>query len=90
MPAELESVILELPEVRDCAVIGKRDRESGEIPKAYVVPSDGVVLNKQHILDYVAEQVAGYKKVREVEFVKSVPRSPAGKILKEQLVRDTQ
>lgn len=90
MPAELESVILELPEVRDCAVIGKRDREAGEIPKAYVVKSDGVVLNKQHILDYVAEQVAGYKKVRAVEFVKSVPRSPAGKILKKKLVRDTQ
>ena len=86
-PAELESVILELPEVRDCAVIGEKDCDAGEIPKAYVVPSDGVVLTKQHIFDHVAGQVAGYKKVRVVEFVKCIPRSPVGKILKQQLVR---
>ena len=89
-PAELESVILELPEVSDCAVLGKKDPEAGEIPKAYVVPREGVELTEEHIFDYVAGQVAGYKKVREVEFVKSIPRSAAGKILKQQLAQGSQ
>ena len=88
-PAELESVILELPEVRDCAVLGKKDPEAGEIPKAYVVPVEGVNLTEQHIFDYVAGQVAGYKKVREVEFVDSIPRSAAGKILKQKLAQSS-
>ena len=89
-PAELESVILELPEVRDCAVLGKKDPQAGEIPKAYVVPREGVELTEQTIFDYVAGQVAGYKKVREVEFVKSIPRSAAGKILKQELAQGPQ
>ncbi len=89
-PAELESVILELPEVRDCAVLGKKDPEAGEIPKAYVVAGAGVALTEQRIFDYVAGQVAGYKKVREVEFVESIPRSAAGKILKQQLAQGSQ
>ena len=90
IPAELEAVILELPEVSDCAVMGKKDPQAGEIPKAYVVPRSGVPLTAQRVFDYVAGQVAGYKKVREVEFVESIPRSEAGKILKRQLARGAE
>ena len=85
-PAELESVMLEMVEIRDCAVVGKKDPVAVEIPKAFVVKRDGAALTKQQVIDYVAEQVAGYKKIRELEFVESIPRSPAGKILRRKLL----
>ena len=85
LPAELESVILELPEVRDVAVIGVRDRFGSETPKAYVALRPNRSLTAQAIQSHVKSQVAGYKQVREVEFVNSIPRSPAGKILRRLL-----
>ncbi len=88
-PAELESVMLEMTEVRDCAVVGKKDPVAVEVPKAFVVIKDGAALTKQQVMDYVAEQVAGYKKVREVEFVGHIPRSPAGKILRRTLLENS-
>ena len=88
-PAELESVMIEMAGVRDCAVVGKKDPVAGEIPKAYVVKNDGAALTKQQVMDYVAEQVAGYKKVREVEFVGHIPRSAAGKILRRTLLESS-
>ncbi len=85
LPAELESVILELPEVRDVAVAGVRDRHGAESPKAYVTLHPGRALSAAAIQGHVKSQVAGFKQVRAVEFVDSIPRSPAGKILRRRL-----
>ena len=54
-------------------MIGKDDLESGEIPKAFV-------------MGFVAERVATFKHVREVEFIDAVPKNPSGKILRRTLV----
>ena len=85
LPAELESVILELAEVRDVAVIGVRDSHGAESPKAYVALHPNRKLSAQRIQEHVKSQVAGYKQVRKVEFVSTIPRSPAGKILRRLL-----
>ncbi len=85
LPAELESVILELPEVRDVAVVGVRDTHGAEVPKAFVMLHANRSLNAEKIQAHVRSQVAGYKQVRSVEFVDSIPRSPAGKILRRTL-----
>ena len=85
LPAELESVILELDEVRDCAVIGAPDAEAGEIPVAFIAIKDGRKLDGDAICEHVAKQVAGYKQIRRVEIVERIPRSPAGKILRREL-----
>ena len=85
LPAELESVILELTAVRDVAVVGVRDEHGSESPKAYVALRPGRELTAEAIKSHVKSQVAGYKQVREVELVASIPRSPAGKILRRLL-----
>jgi len=83
-PAELEAVLLTNPHIKDCAVIRSPDEEAGEVPKAFIV-SDGT-LTEEDVLSFVAEQVAPHKKVRRVEFVDSIPKSPSGKILRRVLV----
>jgi acyl-CoA synthetase (AMP-forming)/AMP-acid ligase II len=85
-PAELEAVLLTHPGVADAAVIGVTDSESGEeIPKAYVVTQPGAELTDAEVMDFVAGQVAPYKKVRQVAFIETIPKSASGKILRKDL-----
>jgi acyl-CoA synthetase (AMP-forming)/AMP-acid ligase II len=83
-PAELEAVLLTHPAVADAAVVRKPDAMAGEVPKAFVVLK--APATAQELMAWVAERVAGYKRIREVEFTHSIPRSPAGKILRRLLV----
>jgi long-chain acyl-CoA synthetase len=85
-PAELEAVLMEHPAVADAAVIPKRDMESGEIPKAYVVARQGQEVKVEELMRFVEEKVAPYKKVREIEFVETIPKTPSGKILRRELI----
>ncbi|MDQ3460502.1 MAG: 4-coumarate--CoA ligase family protein [Deinococcota bacterium] len=87
-PAELEAVLLTHPAVSDAAVIGLLDEEAGEVPKAFVVRKEpeGKEVGEDAIMSFVAERVAPYKKLRKLEFVAAIPRSPAGKILRRVLI----
>ncbi|KAK7252536.1 hypothetical protein RIF29_36544 [Crotalaria pallida] len=84
-PADLEAVLILHPEVADAAVMGAHDEETGEVPVAFVVRKDGSVISPKQLMDYVAKQVAPYKKVRKVVFTDKIPRSPTGKILRRLL-----
>ncbi len=85
-PAELEALLLEHPQVKDCAVVGVADREAGEIPKAFVVMKPGSPADGDTLMDFLRNKVAGYKRVRQVELVDTIPRSISGKILRRLLV----
>jgi acyl-CoA synthetase (AMP-forming)/AMP-acid ligase II len=85
-PAELEALLLTHPAVADVAVVPKPDAEAGEIPKAFVVVRPEAVAAAGELIAFVAERVAHYKRVREVEFVDEIPKSPSGKILRRVLV----
>jgi len=85
-PAELEAVLLEHPAVGDCAVVGKPDPVAGEIPKAYVLLRGGAKTTEKELIKFVADRVAGYKRIREVEFVDMIPRSLAGKVLRREFI----
>ena len=85
-PAELEGLLLEHHGVADCAVIAKPDEQSGEIPKAFVVRAKGSSVDDEELIAFVAERVATFKQVREVEFIDAIPKNPSGKILRRVLV----
>ena len=87
-PAELEALLVAHPKVADVAVIGVEDDEAGELPKAFVVAQPGVELTAEELQEYVAGHVASYKRIRIVEFVDQIPKSPSGKILR-RVLRDT-
>ncbi len=84
-PAELEALLITHPAVADVAVIGVPDEEAGELPKAYVVAADGGV-DADALMSWLAEQVAPQKRIRLVEVVDEIPKSPSGKILRRKLV----
>jgi acyl-CoA synthetase (AMP-forming)/AMP-acid ligase II len=84
-PAELESLLMEHPGVRDAAVIPKADVESGEVPKAFVVAATPD-LDLDQVVKFVAERTAPYKKIRDIELVDAVPRNLSGKILRKELI----
>ena len=83
-PAELESLLLKHPKIADVAVIPVADEQSGEVPKAVVVPKGP--LTADEVMEYLLPHVAHYKRVRHVEFVDAIPKSPSGKILRRVLV----
>ncbi|KAA0084178.1 4-coumarate--CoA ligase family protein [Mycolicibacterium sp. P9-64] len=85
-PAELEALLLTHPGIADAAVVGVNDPKFGEeIPKAFVVPKPSVHLSAAEVMEFVARNVAPYKKIRDVQFIETIPKSPAGKILRKAL-----
>jgi acyl-CoA synthetase (AMP-forming)/AMP-acid ligase II len=85
-PAELESVLLSHPAVADAAVVPQKDEEAGEVPRAFVVLKAPAAADD--LMAFVAQRVASYKKIRRLDFVDAIPRSPSGKILR-RVLRDT-
>jgi acyl-CoA synthetase (AMP-forming)/AMP-acid ligase II len=84
-PAELEALLLTHAGIADAAVIGVRDSEGEEVPKAFVVRQEGADLTEDEVMAFVAERIAPHKKVRAVEFIDQIPKSASGKILRKDL-----
>jgi acyl-CoA synthetase (AMP-forming)/AMP-acid ligase II len=85
-PAELEALLLTHDKIADAAVIGVRDAEGEEVPKAFVVRQEsGADLTADDVMTFVAERIAPHKKVRVVEFIDQIPKSASGKILRKDL-----
>lgn len=63
------------------------DKEVGQFPMAYVVRKTGSSLSEKTIMEFVAKQVAPYKRIRKVAFVSSIPKNPSGKILRKDLIK---
>jgi acyl-CoA synthetase (AMP-forming)/AMP-acid ligase II len=87
-PAELEALLLTHSKVADAAVIGIPDALAGEIPAAFVVLKAGEEATGEEIQAFVADQVATYKRIRQVTFIDAVPKAASGKILR-RVLRDT-
>src|SRR6202451_2624433 len=87
-PAEVEALLLEHPAVRDCGVVGRADRDAGEIPVAFIVLREGAVASRkleEDLCGFVAERLTSYKQPRQIHFVDVLPRTPSGKILRREL-----
>jgi long-chain acyl-CoA synthetase len=87
-PAEVESVLLEHPAVKECGVVGRPDTAAGEIPVAFITLRDGFVeSNKlsEELCAFVGQRLTHYKQPREVRFIPVVPKTASGKILRREL-----
>ncbi len=84
-PAEIEHVLITLPGIADCAVVGIPDEEFGEALAAQVVAEAGVTLEADAIRKALAERIAGYKVPRRIDIVDALPRDDNGKVVKRRI-----
>ncbi|KAH6807293.1 hypothetical protein C2S51_028401 [Perilla frutescens var. frutescens] len=86
-PAELEDLLLSHPAIVDAAVIPYPDDDVGQVPAAFVVTQPGSTINDSLIMDFVAQKVAPYKKIRRVFYTDSIPKNATGKVLRKELIK---
>lgn len=87
-PFEVESALLEHPEVVESAVIGIPDEMRGQLVKAYIIlknPEKAGPDLMTDIQDFCKNLTAPYKYPRQVEFVESLPKTISGKIRRVEL-----
>ena len=82
-PSEVETALASHPAVEDCTVFGVPDERWGEAPVAYVVRSAEVTADA--LIAHCTDQLARYKRPREIVFVDTIPRTPSGKVQKPPL-----
>ncbi|KAF9673683.1 hypothetical protein SADUNF_Sadunf10G0049700 [Salix dunnii] len=85
-PAELEHLLQSNPDIIEAAVIPYPDEEAGQVPVAFVVRQNGRLINESKIKDFIARQVAPYKRLQRVIFIESLPRNATGKVLRKELI----
>jgi len=86
-PREIEEVLYAHPKILEATVINIADPVLGETVKAIVVLKAGEKMDEGEVIDFCRERLASYKKPRSVDFVRSLPKNPFGKILKSELRR---
>ncbi|KAL2731009.1 4-coumarate--CoA ligase 1-like, partial [Vespula squamosa] len=85
-PVEIEILLLSHPAVKDAAVAGKPDENSGELPMAFVVKQPNTKVTDQDITDYVKRQMSPQKWLRGgVRFIDAIPRNSTGKVMRREL-----
>ncbi len=93
-PPELEAVLLSHPDIIDAAVIGvKLCGDDKEYPRAYVVPRPEATVSTtaEEVNALMADRLASYKQLTGgIRFVKEIPKSASGKILKRVLRDEAQ
>jgi acetyl-CoA synthetase len=90
-PFEVESVLMELPYVLECAVTGIPDKNRGQLVKATVVLTEGTEGTRElakEIMRYAKEHMAHYKVPRVVDFVEELPKTISGKVRRVEIRND--
>ena len=84
-PREIDEVFYEHPKVKEACAIGIRHPTRGEAIKVFVVPNEGMEVDKRELMEFCKEKLAKYKWPAEIEFRKDLPKSNVGKILRKKL-----
>lgn len=85
---EVENVLLQHPAVAQAAAVGVPDAKFGELLKAVLVLRPGAAQDEEALLAHCKDKLAAYKLPRLFSFRDVLPVSPAGKVLKRELIED--
>ena len=83
-PAEIEAVLADHPEIRECAVVGMADAQWGEVGYLAIVPATETP-DLERIRSYLSERLAKYKVPKHLRVVAALPRTATGKLQKARL-----
>ena len=84
-PAEVESVLIEHPDVLEAAVVGDRDADGLETVVAFVVPRSGRTIDAAAIEAHCRERMAAFKRPRRIVATDVLPKTATGKVQRYQL-----
>ncbi|MEM6587033.1 MAG: AMP-binding protein [Pseudomonadota bacterium] len=84
-PNEIEAVVQACPGVAENACIGIADDNTGEAPHVFVVKAEGADLTEDQIIEHCRGSLTNYKLPRRITFLKDLPKSNVGKILRREL-----
>jgi long-chain acyl-CoA synthetase len=83
-PNEIEDTVAGMEGVIESACVGMPSEDTGEAVKLFVVKKDDSV-TEESVRNYCRERLAGYKVPKQVVFLKELPKSTVGKILRREL-----
>ena len=91
-PREIEEVLYEHPAVLECSVFGIPDPTKGEEIVAHIIlkPEYKGKITEQGIINWTKDNMAAYKYPRIIKFVRSLPKSAVGKVLRRVLREKVQ
>ncbi|OBK53176.1 AMP-binding protein [Mycobacterium sp. 1081908.1] len=84
-PRAVENALAEHPDIADNAVIGVPDEQFGHRLAAFVVAQPGRSLDPEGLRDYLKGRVSRFEQPRDINIVDSIPRNPAGKVVRKEL-----
>jgi acyl-CoA synthetase (AMP-forming)/AMP-acid ligase II len=82
---EVENVLYRNPKILEAAVVGVPDAIFGEEVKAVIAPKPGEKATAEEIQEFCSRYLAKFKVPKFVEFRETLPRNPAGKVIKGEL-----
>jgi len=85
-PREIDELLFGHPKIQDAATLGVTDPIYGEEVKSFVVISPGQECSEAELLDYCRQRLADFKCPKSISFLREIPKSPGGKIMKRRLV----
>ena len=83
-PAELDAVFANHPDVADCAAVGVPDDVTGQAVRLYVVPAIDSI-DMEALRQWGQQNLAGYKRPRDICLIGSLPKNTVGKTLRRAL-----
>ncbi|MGA8544487.1 MAG: AMP-binding protein [Mycobacterium sp.] len=84
-PRAVENALAEHPDVADNAVVGVPDERFGHRLAAYVVPRPDSDVDEDALREYLQDRVSRFEQPRDIHLLTSLPRNPAGKVLRKEL-----
>ncbi|MBJ8343805.1 AMP-binding protein [Antrihabitans sp. YC2-6] len=85
-PQAVENALAEHPDVADSAVVGVSDEDYGQRLTAFVVPRENGAIDVDELRNFLKRKVSRFEQPRDIRFVSSIPRNPAGKVLRRELL----
>ena len=84
-PAEIESVLYQLPEVAEAAIIGVPSDKWGEVGLAVLALKPGATIDRATVVEHCVSRLAKFKIPNDIAIVDALPRNATGKVLKREL-----
>lgn len=87
-PAEIETLLLDHPDIAEIAVIGSPDERMGEVGHAFIVCRPRGDLEQSELTEWARARMANFKVPRHISFLDELPRNATGKVQKFLLRQD--